>query len=203
MVFPPAVPEEVERSVVGVVGDSGAGSGSVVAPERVLANRHAVAGQRTLAEVSAHTGGERRARLVRSFEALDVAVLAVDDLTLPPVVLGTMGLHPPEAGAGVGKSRRCRSDQRGARGDVGRGRGQPPAQGPLGEGQRAGSGDHSAQRGHQPGQQRRASGQRLRRPVGAGHVHGTARDRGPVRDAETGEIPGKEPPRGRRRWTER
>ena len=89
--------DAVERSVVRVVGDSATGSGSVVAPERVLTNWHVVDGQGTLAVVSAYTGGARRARLHWSDEALDLAVLAVDGLTLPPVTLGTMKLNEREA----------------------------------------------------------------------------------------------------------
>ena len=87
--------DAVEQSVVRVVGDSATGSGSVVAPGRVLTNWHVVDGQGTLAVVSAHTGGARRARLHWSDEALDLAVLAVDGLTLPPVTLGTMELNAP------------------------------------------------------------------------------------------------------------
>ena len=49
--------DEAERSIVRVVGDRGTGSGSVIAPGRVLTNHHVVAGQRTLAVVSGHTGG--------------------------------------------------------------------------------------------------------------------------------------------------
>ena len=63
--------DEVEKSIVGVVGDSGAGNGSVVASGRVLTNWHVVDGERTLAVVSAHTGGEQRARLIESFQVLD------------------------------------------------------------------------------------------------------------------------------------
>ena len=88
--------DEVEGSVVRVVGSSGTGSGSVVAPERVLTNWHVVDGQRTLSVVSAVTGGQRPARLVWSSEELDLAVLAVDGLTLPPVTLGTMALRTRE-----------------------------------------------------------------------------------------------------------
>lgn len=80
--------DQVEGSVVRVVGSTGTGSGSVVAPERVLTNWHVVDGQRTLSVVSAGTGGQRPARLVWSSEELDLAVLAVDGLTLPPVTLG-------------------------------------------------------------------------------------------------------------------
>ena len=89
--------DAVEQSVVRVVGDSATGSGSVVAPERVLTNWHVVDGQGTLAVVSAHTGGPRRARLHWSDEALDLAVLVVDGLTLPPVTLGTMELNERDA----------------------------------------------------------------------------------------------------------
>ena len=91
-----AAVDRVEESVVRVVGDTGTGSGSVIARQRVLTNSHVVSGQRTLAVVSAHTGGERRARLVWSSAELDLAVLAVDGLTLRPVVLGTMALRPRE-----------------------------------------------------------------------------------------------------------
>ena len=88
--------DEAERSIVRVVGDRGTGSGSVIAPERVLTNHHVVAGQRTLAVVSAHTGGERRARVEWASEPLDLAVLAVDGLSLPAVTLGTMALNETE-----------------------------------------------------------------------------------------------------------
>ena len=89
----PNVLDEVKRSIVRVVGERGTGSGSVVAPERVLTNWHVVDGQPVLAVVSAYTGGERRARLIWQDEALDLAVLAVNNLKLPPVVLGTMKLR--------------------------------------------------------------------------------------------------------------
>ena len=85
----PAALDEVEESVVRVVGDRGTGSGSVVASERVLTNWHVVKAQRTIAVVSAHTD-EKRARMIWSSEALDLALLAVDGLTLPPAALGTM-----------------------------------------------------------------------------------------------------------------
>ena len=88
--------DAVERSVVRVVGDSSTGSGSVVAPGWVLTNQHVVDGQTTLGVVSAHTSGGRRARLAWSSEALDLAVLEVDGLTLPPVTLGTMELRTRE-----------------------------------------------------------------------------------------------------------
>ncbi|MCY4058995.1 MAG: trypsin-like peptidase domain-containing protein [Gammaproteobacteria bacterium] len=79
-----------------MVGDDGTGSGSVVAPEQVLTNFHVVDGQRTLAVVSAHTRGELGARVKWTSEALDLAVLEVSGLTLPPVTLGTMELHTRE-----------------------------------------------------------------------------------------------------------
>ena len=88
--------DEAERSIVRVVGDRGTGSGSVVAPERVLTNHHVVEGERTLAVVSAHTGGERRARMIWSSEPLDLAVLAVDGLSLPALSLGTLALNETE-----------------------------------------------------------------------------------------------------------
>ncbi len=88
--------DAVERSVVRVVGDSGTGSGSVVAPGWVLTNQHVVDGQTTFEVASAHTGGRRRARVAWSSEALDLAVLEVDGLTLPPVTLGTMELRTRE-----------------------------------------------------------------------------------------------------------
>ena len=92
----PAALDEVDESVVRVAGESGTGSGSVVAPGRVLTNWHVVDGQGTLAVVSAHTGSERRARVIWSSEALDLAVLAVDGLALPAATLGTMALRPRE-----------------------------------------------------------------------------------------------------------
>lgn len=88
--------DQIEGSVVRIVGSSGTGSGSVVAPERVLTNWHVVDGERTLAVVSAGTGGERSARLLWSSRELDLAVLAVDGLALPPVTLGTMALRTRE-----------------------------------------------------------------------------------------------------------
>ena len=91
-----AAVDRVEASVVRVVGSDSAGSGSVVAPGRVLTNSHVVDGQRTLAVVSAATGGPRPARVVWSSAELDLAVLAVDGLTLPPVTLGTMALRTRE-----------------------------------------------------------------------------------------------------------
>ena len=98
----PAALNEVEQSIVRVVGDSGTGSGSVVAPERVLTNFHVVDGQRRLAVVSAHTGGERSARVSWRSEALDLAVLEVDGLSLPPVTLGTMELKETDSVWAVG-----------------------------------------------------------------------------------------------------
>ena len=89
----PNVLDEVKRSIVRVVGERGTGSGSVIAPERVLTNWHVVDGQPVLAVVSSYTGGARRARLIWKDEALDLAVLAVNNLKLPPVVLGTMKLR--------------------------------------------------------------------------------------------------------------
>ena len=91
-----AAVDRVEASVVRVVGSDGTGSGSVVARGRVLTNSHVVDGQRTLAVVSAATGGLRPARVVWSSAELDLAVLAVDGLTLPPVTLGTMALRTRE-----------------------------------------------------------------------------------------------------------
>lgn len=91
-----AAVDRVEASVVRVVGSDGAGSGSVVAPGRVLTNSHVADGQRTLAVVSAASGGRRPARVVWSSAELDLAVLAVDGLTLPPVTLGTMALRARE-----------------------------------------------------------------------------------------------------------
>ena len=91
-----AAVDQVEGSVVRIVGSSGTGSGSVVAPERVLTNWHVVDGERTLAVVSARTGGPRSARLLWSSRELDLAVLAVDGLALPPVTLGTMALRTRE-----------------------------------------------------------------------------------------------------------
>lgn len=88
--------DAVERSVVRVVGVGGTGSGSVVAPGWVLTNWHVVDGERTLEVVSAYTGGDWPARLRWSSEALDLAVLEVQGLTLPPVTLGTMELRTRE-----------------------------------------------------------------------------------------------------------
>ena len=94
---PGAAVDQVERSVVRVVGNTGSGSGSVIAPGRVLTNQHVVEGERQLAVVSAHTRGQRRARVVWADEDLDLAVLRVDGLTLSAVTLGIMPLRVRES----------------------------------------------------------------------------------------------------------
>lgn len=91
---------EADRSVVRVVthlpGGYGTGSGSVVAAGHVLTNYHVVAGGSRHQVISAHTGGIQEARVRWRSPELDLAVLEVDGLGLPEVLLGTMQLHTGE-----------------------------------------------------------------------------------------------------------
>lgn len=97
---------EADRSVVRVVtllpAGFGTGSGAVVAPGIVLTNHHVVSGGGRHRVISAHTGGMREARLRWGSPELDLAVLEVDDLALPEVLLGTMPLRTGEAVWAVG-----------------------------------------------------------------------------------------------------
>ena len=97
---------EADRSVVRVVTllptGFGTGSGAVVAPGVVLTNHHVVNGGAGHQVISAHTGGMREARLRWSSPELDLAVLEVDGLALPEVLLGTMPLRTGETVWAVG-----------------------------------------------------------------------------------------------------
>lgn len=97
---------EADRSVVRVVTllptGFGTGSGAVVAPGIVLTNHHVVDGGAGHQVISAHTGGMREARLRWESPELDLAVLEVDGLTLPEVLLGTMPLQTGETVWAVG-----------------------------------------------------------------------------------------------------
>jgi hypothetical protein len=97
---------EADRSVVRVItllpAGFGTGSGAVVAPGIVLTNHHVVDGGARHQVISAHTGGMREARLRWGSPELDLAVLEVDGLTLPEVLLGTMPLQTGEAVWAVG-----------------------------------------------------------------------------------------------------
>ena len=97
---------EADRSVVRVVTllptGFGTGSGAVVAPGIVLTNHHVVDGGAGHQVISAHTGGMREARLRWESPELDLAVLEVDGLALPEVLLGTMPLQTGETVWAVG-----------------------------------------------------------------------------------------------------
>ena len=97
---------EADRSVVRVVTllptGFGTGSGAVVAPGIVLTNHHVVGGGAGHQVISAHTGGMREARLRWESPELDLAVLEVDDLALPELLLGTMPLQTGETVWAVG-----------------------------------------------------------------------------------------------------
>lgn len=97
---------EADRSVVRVVTllptGFGTGSGAVVAPGTVLTNHHVVDGGAGHQVISAHTGGMREARLRWESPELDLAVLEVDGLALPEVLLGTMPLQTGETVWAVG-----------------------------------------------------------------------------------------------------
>ena len=97
---------EADRSVVRVITllptGFGTGSGAVVAPGIVLTNHHVVDGGATHQVISAHTGGMQQARVRWGSPELDLAVLEVDTLALPEVLLGTMPLQTGEAVWAVG-----------------------------------------------------------------------------------------------------
>ena len=97
---------EADRSVVRVVTllptGFGTGSGAVVAPGIVLTNHHVVNGGAGHQVISAHTGGMREARVRWESPELDLAVLEVDGLALPEVLLGTMPLQTGETVWAVG-----------------------------------------------------------------------------------------------------
>lgn len=97
---------EADRSVVRVVtllpAGFGTGSGSVVAPGVVLTNHHVVDGGVRHQVISAHTGGMQQARVRWGSPELDLAVLEVDGLALPEVLLGTMPLRTGETVWAVG-----------------------------------------------------------------------------------------------------
>ena len=97
---------EADRSVVRVVTllptGFGTGSGAVVAPGIVLTNHHVVDGGAGYQVISAHTGGMREARVRWESPELDLAVLEVDGLALPEVLLGTMPLQTGETVWAVG-----------------------------------------------------------------------------------------------------
>lgn len=80
----------VRRSVVKVEGPACGriqdGTGFVAAPGTVVTNAHVVAGQRST-EVERDDGRRRRATVVAFDPRRDVAVLRVDDLDRPPLVL--------------------------------------------------------------------------------------------------------------------
>ena len=97
---------EADRSVVRVVTllptGLGTGSGAVVAPGIVLTNHHVVDGGARHQVISAHTGGMQQARVRWESPELDLAVLEVDGLALPQVLLGAMPLQTGEAVWAVG-----------------------------------------------------------------------------------------------------
>lgn len=80
----------------------GTGSGAVVAPGIVLTNHHVVNGGTGHQVISAHTGGMREARVRWGSPELDLAVLEVEGLALPEVLLGTMRLQTGETVWAVG-----------------------------------------------------------------------------------------------------
>ncbi len=92
---PVAVQRRVRGSVVKITGDAPAckrgqeGSGAVFAAQRVVTNAHVVAGVRN-PTVQLAGGGRRYPALVVLFDPkVDLAVLAVPDLTAPALRLGT------------------------------------------------------------------------------------------------------------------
>ncbi len=97
---------EADRSVVRVItllpAGFGTGSGAVVAPGIVLTNHHVVDGGARHQVISAHTGGVQQARVLWGSPELDLALLEVDGLALPEVLLGTMPLQTGEAVWAVG-----------------------------------------------------------------------------------------------------
>lgn len=88
--------DQTEKAVVRVVVETasglGTGSGSIVAPGYVLTNNHVVAGGRRFVVRLSGSGEGRRARVLWASEDLDLAVLEVDNLTVPVVTLGIMDL---------------------------------------------------------------------------------------------------------------
>ena len=88
---------EAERSIVRVItrgtGETGTGSGAVVAPGIVLTNYHVIEDGVEYFVVSSHTGGNLQARVRWQSAGLDLAVLDVEGLALPTVALGTMALR--------------------------------------------------------------------------------------------------------------
>jgi S1-C subfamily serine protease len=89
----PAVLRRAERSVVKIVGDAEEcgrgqeGSGVVVAPGRVATNAHVVAGVTAPTVQVGGVGAKLPARVVLFDAHKDLAVLAVDDLTAPALLL--------------------------------------------------------------------------------------------------------------------
>lgn len=87
---------EAQRSIVKITGDAQAcgrgqeGSGSVVAPQRVVTNAHVVAGMRAPSVQVGGVGRRYPARVVLFEPGLDLAVLAVPELPLAasPLELG-------------------------------------------------------------------------------------------------------------------
>lgn len=92
-----AIVRDVQPSVVKIRGEAPScsrmleGSGFVIAPQRVLTNAHVVAGtDRVAVEVG---GGELTAHVVYYDYNTDIAVLAVPNLTAPPLQLDTTQAH--------------------------------------------------------------------------------------------------------------
>lgn len=89
---------DASQSVVKVVGQAPQcnriidGSGFAYAPDRVATNAHVVAGTETLTVQVA--GEEYDATVVYADESLDLAVLDVDGLAVPPLGLNTAGQQP-------------------------------------------------------------------------------------------------------------
>lgn len=89
---------DASRSVVKVVGQAPQcnriidGSGFAYAPDRVATNAHVVAGTETLTVQA--DGNEYAATVVYADESLDLAVLDVDGLDVPPLGLNTAGQQP-------------------------------------------------------------------------------------------------------------
>ncbi|MGO4383080.1 MarP family serine protease [Specibacter sp. RAF43] len=81
-------------------GQNQTGTGFVVAPGRVLTNAHVVAGVQ-MPVVQTPAQGSLRARVVYFDQIRDLAVLAVDGLTVPPLpTAATLPLNSPAAFAG-------------------------------------------------------------------------------------------------------
>jgi S1-C subfamily serine protease len=94
-VMPAAVQNAVRRSIVKITGEAPAchrgqeGSGSVVAPHRVVTNAHVVAGVRKPQVQVAGSGRKYAATVVLFDPEVDIAVLDVPDLTAPALLRGT------------------------------------------------------------------------------------------------------------------